>query len=155
MRAEKCPYCRASVTQCKPSRGFMKCASCGGEYHMPAEVFATFPHAGADAKGALVLQAYDDPVAGVCVVTADRNGKYAYCRGYDPATGRAVSCVGASTMGGLAKEADGKLLIDRSGIGDLRELGGSKAKRRGRWHSSICMKSSLHTDSRIIPCLGT
>lgn len=129
MRSEKCPYCRASVTQCKPSRGFMKCASCGGEYHMPAEVYSAYGYAGADAKGALVLQAYDDPVAGVCVVTADGNGGYRYCRGYNPATGRAASCVGASTMGGLAKEVDGKLLVDRSGMGDLRMLGGSRPKK--------------------------
>lgn len=129
MKAEKCPYCRAPVSMCKPSRGFMKCGSCGGEYHMPAEIYSSLGFASADAKRALVLQVYDDPVAGICVVTADRDNSYRYCRGYDPSTGRAVSCVEASSMGGLAKEVDGKLLVDRSGVGDLRELGGSAGRR--------------------------
>ena len=125
MKAEKCPMCRAPVSMSSATYGFMKCASCGGKYRMPPEVYSGMRYAEATADGKPILQVYDDLGYGVSVITTNNYGEYVYGKSYDPSTGIWGSGVYKYQMNELADSIYGRLLIDNIGLGDIRKVGGT------------------------------
>ena len=125
MKAEKCPMCRAPISMCKSTFGFMKCGSCDGTFRMPAEVYSAMRYSDCTKDGNPIMQVYNDMGYGISVITTNNFGEYVYGKGYDPSTGIWGSGVYRFQLNQLADSIDGRLLIDNIGLGDLRKVGGT------------------------------